>query len=366
MTGIDEELEQRFRRGTQPVRIPPIDPLIRRASRASRTRRIGRATLAAVTVLVIAGTSLWARTMVGTDATTTIGPAPQPPSPLPIVAAANGLIAFGDGDGLFTLDPRSGRVTAIHDVPEHVWSSVWSPDGNEIAITVRRYPTDPTQQTVRSELWILASDGKDQRLVATAESIGRPSWSPDGTSIAYVASSTEGSSIHIVSADGQADRVVGDVIPHGQHSYFSASFSPDGTELLFDKGTDVGFGIFVMGANGGNVRQLSAGTSDYNPSWSPDGRSIVFTRQEEAMKSDIFVMNADGSNVQRLTHGGATDTYLDGTFSPDGRQIAYISGKQGGPGGIVVMRSDGSSPKTLVDDGVLGIGWQPVPTSNLS
>ena len=164
--------------------------------------------------------------------------------------------------------------------------------------------------------------------IVEGDNMSRPSWSPDGSELVVAVDTKQGSSIHIVKPDGTGDRVIGATIQ--DKDYFSASFSPDGTHLVFDKGTDSGFGIFVMNVDGSGLRRISAGTSDYNPSWSPDGTRIVFTRQEKGAESDIYVMDPDGSNVDRLTNDGPGVTNLDAEFSPDGARIAYIAGVAGG------------------------------------
>jgi TolB protein len=353
MTRIDEELERRFSALQRRVAQPSTSDLERRRARRARTRRVGTTAAATGTVVVIVAAVVWARVVVGPTTPATGSHPSAPASPYPIIPAHNGVIAFGDGEHLFTIDPTTGQQERVPDVPSGAWLPAWSPDGSQLAVTV--FPSDGPRQ-----LWLVRGDGP--RLLAEADNVGPPSWSPDGRSIAYVGADAQGSAIHIVTVVSGEDRIVGDVIPPGAHTYFTALFSPDGTQLLFDKGTDSGYAIYVMDVNGSNVRQISAGTSDYNPSWSPDGRSIVFTRQEASMESDIFVMHADGSDVRRLTNGDATETNLSPTWSPDGRLIAYVSGKSGGPGGLVIIHTDGSSPQTLVSDGVLGISWQPVPT----
>jgi dipeptidyl aminopeptidase/acylaminoacyl peptidase len=205
------------------------------------------------------------------------------------------------------------------------------------------------------------ADGANATKIAEGDNVSRGSWSPDGTEIAYVLETSQGSSIHIVNADGSGDHGVGATIQGKQ--YFSALFSPDGTQLVFDKGTDSGFGIFVMDVDGSDLRRISIGTSDYNPSWSPDGTQIVFTRQEEGAESDIYVMDADGSNVNRLTNDGPGVTNLDAEWSPDGTRIAYVAGVTGGPGSLVVMEPDGAHPVTILNSGVIGISWQPLPVT---
>jgi len=355
MDRIDERLERRFASGLRPMPSPTVDQLEQRP--IPRTTRTGAIVVSVVVSLLIIGGLVWVRSFISSSPDHGVVPGqPLPSHPVPITPASNGVIAFADGSLLSTIDPDTGHLRTLNGVPRGSWLPAWSPDGTRLAIAV--FPSGDQRQ-----LWVVGADGSDPALIASANNIGAPSWSPDGSTIAYVAATASGSSIHIVSADGSDDRSVGPVIPPGSHSYLTASFSPDGTTLVFDKGTDSGFGIFAMDVDGSHERQLSVGTSDYNPSWSPDGRWIVFTRQEDPMESDIFAMHPDGTDVHRLTESEPGETNLNAVWSPDGHEIAYVSGHSGGPGGLVIMRTDGSAARTIIRDGVLGIDWQPIPVA---
>jgi hypothetical protein len=288
-----------------------------------------------------------------------VGPLPPP---VVITPHENGRIAYSLSTGsvveLHTMKPDGSGDRVIPTPPGLPWHPSWSPDGSKLAVSI--FPTGEGERTI----WVMKSDGSDAHQVAAADNVSAPSWSADGKTIVYTATTRGQTEIHLVSADGSEDRTVHGEQAAGTFAIFSVELSPDGRKLLFDRGTDAGFDIFVMNVDGTDARPLTTTGTDYNPDWSPDGAKIAFTRQESAATSDIFVMNADGTKVRRLTDGASGATNLNPQWAPDGSKIAYEAGVTGGPGGLVVMNPDGSDPITLVDDGVLGISWQPVPSSD--
>jgi Tol biopolymer transport system component len=66
-------------------------------------------------------------------------------------------------------------------------------------------------------------------------------------------------------------------------------------------------GVFIAAADGSEERRLLSTTDlDYNPTWSPDGTSVVFT-SDRAGSGDLFRVGPDGSGLERLTEHAAYD-----------------------------------------------------------
>jgi TolB protein len=354
MSRVDERLAREFRKAQRPVRVDGLLAEVdRRLARRAKTRKLG---VAALTVIVVGGTlgGFILLSDVFSENRDRIGLG----EPMPIEPKENGRIVASRQRGsgpleLVSLMPDGTGSIVIPTPPGDPWLPAWSPDGTRIAVAI--FPNGGGPRAI----WTMDADGDRAAKIAEASNVSRPSWSPDGERIAYAADTPAGSEIHVVDADGRNDRVIGDTIQDLDH--FSASFSPDGTQIVYDVGTDSGFDIFLMDADGSDVRQLTFSGTDYNPSWSPDGHDIAFTRQEEGSESDIYVMRVDGSNVRRLTNGEPGETNLYPEWSPDGTKIAYNAGVTGGPGALVVMNADGSEPTTVLPDGVLGLAWQPLP-----
>ena len=331
-----------------------------------RARRIRALTATAATVLAVATVAGAAIGIAALGGSRTRAPRPAPAqSGFPIVPRANGRIAYtvsgAEGLELHTMDPNGDHDEVVPAPGDgDPWHVAWSPDGSRIALTIF-----PRSQGDRS-IWVMNADGTDAQQVAAAENVSAPSWSPDGTEIVYTAATGRETEIHRVAADGSRDTTIHGEAAEGTFAIFSAALSPDGLQIVFDRGTDSGYDIFVMDADGSDARRVTTTGDDYDPSWSPDGTSIAFTREEivesdgvKRATSDIFIMDADGSGVTRLTDGGDKSTYLSPVWAPDGTKIAFVAGVTGGPGPLIVMNADGSDSKELVHGDVIGLSWGP-------
>jgi Tol biopolymer transport system component len=235
-----------------------------------------------------------------------VGPFPPPVS---ITPHENGRIAYSLSRGsklkLHMMKPDGSGDRVIPTPRGLPWHPSWSPDGSRLAISI--FPSGEGERTI----WVMNPDGSNAHQVAAADNVSAPSWSADGNSIIYSASTGGHTEIHLVAADGTDDRTIHSEEATGTFAIFSPELSPDGRRILFDRGTDAGFDIFVMNVDGTDARPLTTTGTDYDPDWSPDGAKIAFTRQESAATSDIFVMNADGTKVRRLTDGGSHATNLN-------------------------------------------------------
>src|SRR5919109_161189 len=124
------------------------------------------------------------------------------------------------------------------------------------------------------------------------------------------------------------------------------SWSPDGTKIAFSSNReDDNSEIYIMNSDGsGQTRLTDNSADDFSPSWSPDGEKIAFVTDRDNGNFDIYIMNADdGSGQTRLT-----DNSAEPSWSPDSEKIAFTSNRDSG--GIFVMNADDGSGQTRLTD----------------
>lgn len=199
----------------------------------------------------------------------------------------------------------------------------------------------------------------------------KPTWTPDGKTIAFDAAVPNGVNIFTTGADGSpmAELPLGVGAFNGDPAY-----SPDGTRISFDQ--DIGptkpkvHGIFVANADGSGARRLTTAPRtkkafDTESRWSPDGTRIAFTRVKKPGKAAVFVVRIDGTGLRRLT-----PWKLDATspaWSPRGTKIVFNSHDEPRPGqsaNLFWIRPDGGRRHALTHHrGGRGFsfspGWSP-------
>ena len=133
------------------------------------------------------------------------------------------------------------------------------------------------------------------------------------------------------------------------------SFSPDGRWVVFagDRdGDNVSEShIYTVFRNGSGAKQVTDGGWDSNPAFSPDGQRIVFDRKDGDARH-LFSVRREGSGLRQLTDGRFSDT--DPTYAPTGRRIAFVSDRHrqsNNRTGIFTIRPNGTGLRVLIDRG---------------
>jgi len=333
-----------------PVPQPAYDRLLRRRDRKERNRRLSAAVLAIILGLVsfVALTRAFRPGDRPADE-----PTPKPPG---IFSEVGGWIAYGDKGGIWAVDPmRPGDPNdRIQLSTERGTPLAWSSDGSKLLILswVRPRSQAPTRLYVLNadgtETTLTTSRGWCSSGSSYCSSGG--SFSPDGAQVIFAAPSagTGRSSIYVVDTQGGTPRVL---LAAGRRTtdrgrghgtwLSNPTYSPDGTQIAyFDHILDSGAQLRVMNADGSGVRILlhragflpATGYHIYNLTWSPDGERLAW-----GGSTGIFVVGADGS--------GLTLAIPDGQYpywSPDGTRISYQPCSSYSPCRLQIADADGT------------------------
>jgi len=190
-----------------------------------------------------------------------------------------------------------------------------------------------------SQVFTVRPDGTRLRQVTHGLPAGEHglAWSPNGRGLLYTLDRTDGTKRIVKSlADGSGAAVVSPPCTGACLSDDDPTYSPDGKKIVFARafgpvvrGDPTHFVIFTMNADGSHPTELtqkSTNTADSQPQWSPDGTKIAFvhttnTAAESRQKGAIEIMNVDGSNVRRITPF-RIDAF-DPHWSPNGKRILF-------------------------------------------
>jgi len=235
-----------------------------------------------------------------------------------------------DAETLYVMNGDGSGRTPLAGGPA-IFDYRWSPDGSRIAFSLGRAVTGG----LASDLWVMAADGSGKlKLASNAES---PTWSPDGSLIAY-AHDVANFHIRVIGATGTGDhRLTADSI-----NAIQPAWSPDGSLIAFTSLNPNQ--IRVIHPDGsGLLTFTNAGAQEDGAVWSPDGSRLAFNSgpDNQPLESDVILINPDGSGRTNITNRPGFDHTPD--WSPDGRQIVF-SRDDNGDNEIYVMNSDGSSP----------------------
>jgi dipeptidyl aminopeptidase/acylaminoacyl peptidase len=204
----------------------------------------------------------------------------------------------------------------------------WSPDGDRLAfMAVVAYSKDKKDDTAKKEdgpqIFVMPMSGGDAKKITNAPNgVEQFAWRPNGKDIAYVTSDDPPNQKEIEKHNDSFE--VGD-------NDFLATAAPTPSH------------IWLVSAEGGATKKLTSGpwslpkSAEANPpsspiSWTPDGKSLTFTRQENPHFGDndlttVQVLNVETGEIRKLTGHEKFETL--GLYSPDGSQLTYLYPRDG-------------------------------------
>jgi Tol biopolymer transport system component len=208
--------------------------------------------------------------------------------------------SVGDQGVASVVDVESGTSTPL-DLGLDIQQPVWRPNHDQIVLA--------SETSGERRFYLVDADGTDLRVIETAPGVvNLPSLSPDGGSIAYatwdsVVAGRKGR-IHVASIDDGVDREPAWAGSAGTEE-LAPNFSPDGTKLLIERyeADTVGYRLFVVPVDGRRP-EIALGeshptfTDGASAMWSPDGRSILLTYNDD---KTTWLYAADGTSAQQVT-----------------------------------------------------------------
>ncbi len=227
----------------------------------------------------------------------------------------NGRLVFmrPDDNGVFqiwTANPDlTHQVQLTQGLDWDGWMPSWSPDGTRIAFSSHHDDPDPTDQTEIEDVYTMRADGTDIRKLTDSRGFsGMPSWSPDGRWLVYEADRgdyPQGMGIYRIRSDGSGGPRRITRLPDGSTWQELPRYSPDGSRIVFDEG------------------HLFPGA---NPS------------DDQVELLALFTVSPDGRDLRRITPWDMNAQ--DADWSPDGRRLVFAARLEANQGIQSVMSSD--------------------------
>ena len=222
-------------------------------------------------------------------------------------------------NALVLVDVASGAQRAITHGRSHAGTPRWSPSGDRLAFTA----SVKTGENEVPQLFVMPMQGGDARQVTSAEGgVQQYAWRPDGRDIAYV--TTDSAAIRDAHKRGT------DAFEISTNDYLTTE-APTSAH------------IWLTSADSAVPRRLTRGAwslpISFPPgppsspiSWSPDGRSIAFTRQErpypgETEKTVVQILDVASGAIRPLTPHKLVEAFPQ--WSPDGAHVGYLYGRDG-------------------------------------
>lgn len=215
---------------------------------------------------------------------------------------------------LVSIDPGTGAAhELLADSDNYLDYPRYSPDGDSIVFT--RIPK--AHDADGEFIWIADADGSDQRLVGRGSALD---FSPSGARILFA---TEQRDLAMMNTDGSHRRIIlkRNELTRRDNSFFgTAAWSPTGEWIVYDIAKDRSGpskrNLYIAHPNGSGKTPLPSLSKSYAPDWSPDGKTVAYTR--DGLPPVVLALKLNADRPRRVKR----DAY-NPVYSPSGRKLLF-------------------------------------------
>ncbi len=199
-----------------------------------------------------------------------------------------------EGSSIYLFNLESGRRETLGNFPGMVYAPRFSPDGSKVAFAVER--------NGNSDVYVMDLRSRSSTRLTSGPSIETsPSFSPDGTRIVFNSDRGGSPQLYVMGADGSGVRR----ISYGSGRYTTPVWSPTGDFIAFTKQAGGQFHIGVMRADGSDERLLTGSYLDEGPTWAPNGRVLMFSRETPGGEPRLWTVDITGRILRPAPYPGS-------------------------------------------------------------
>jgi len=240
----------------------------------------------------------------------------------------------------------------------------YSPNGDQVIVSARPPGPWPVYAFEESSLELMNADGSGRKTIfyEPGNNAFAAKWSPREDLLVFGLGTFffrtgPAAQLALIKPDGSDFRM----ITGGETNNGFPSWSPDGKRIVYRADGKQGRGLMILSIENGEITPLNTGGQyDNFPAWSPRGDLIAFTSYRGG-DYDIYTIKPDGTGLRRLTNSSGNDAHC--VWSPDGEWIIFSSSRMGFKdeaelayripqpyGELFVMRRDGTDVRQLTDN----------------
>jgi TolB protein len=202
-----------------------------------------------------------------------------------------------DSARVYLFNIETGRQESLGSFSGMVFAPRFSPDGSKVAFSVDR--------SGNTDIFVMDLRSRGVSRLTSDPSIDTsPSFSPNGARIVFNSDRGGSPQLYVMNADGTDQRR----ISFGSGRYTTPVWSPKGDLIAFTKQTGSSFHIGVMRPDGSDERILTTSYLDEGPTFAPNGRVIMFSREASGRGPRLYTVDVSGRNERPAPYAlGATD-----------------------------------------------------------